>query len=238
MAQRYPIVDVFRGFAILLMIVYHFSWDLTAFGFAHFDIFGDPAWIWFAKSIAGLILLVMGVSQALAEERGFRLGPFFRRLALVSACAALVSVGTYFVDPRTFVYFGILHHIALASILLVGLLHLPTVLLAVLTPLTLATPWLLTLPQFTPNLLAWTGVTPHHPPAVDLVPLFPWFGIVLLGVVLGRTVPQTPLWATATAWTPSNILSRLCRLAGVHSLLIYMIHQPILFGGLWVIATL
>jgi len=220
------------------MIVYHFSWDLTAFGFAHFDIFGDPAWVWFAKSIAGLILLVMGVSQALAEARGFRPGPFFKRLAIVSACAALVSVGTYFVDPGTFVYFGILHHIALASVLLVGLLRLPTVALAGLTLFALAAPWFLTLPQFTPNLLAWTGVTPHHPPAVDLVPLFPWFGIVLAGVVLGRTIPQTPLWATAATWSPSNALSRLCKVAGIHSLLIYMAHQPILFGSLWLVANL
>ena len=64
--SRYMMVEVVRGIAILFMIVYHFSWDLTYFGLADFGIFSDPYWIWFAKFIAGLILLVMGVTQVMA----------------------------------------------------------------------------------------------------------------------------------------------------------------------------
>ena len=116
---RYAIVDATRGAAIVLMFVYHFSWDLTYFGFADFGIFTDWRWVWFARFIAGLILLVMGTSQVLARARGrtFTARSFFTRLAVICGAAALVSAATYMMDPRSYVFFGILRHVALASVL-------------------------------------------------------------------------------------------------------------------------
>ena len=67
---RYALIDAARGVAIALMVVYHFSWDLTFFGLADFRVFTDPWWIWFANVIVFIILGTMGVTQVMARRRG------------------------------------------------------------------------------------------------------------------------------------------------------------------------
>ena len=88
---RYALIDAARGVAIMLMIVYHFSWDLTFFGLASFRVFTDPWWIGFATVIVIVILAVMGVSQVMARRRGLTVMASFRRLGLVAASAGAAS---------------------------------------------------------------------------------------------------------------------------------------------------
>ncbi len=235
--DRFAVIDMVRGVAILLMIVYHFSWDLTYFGLARFAILTDPAWIWFARSIAALILLVMGVSQVMARRRGLTSRAFLKRLCLIAACAAAVSAATYWMAPGAYVFFGILHHIALASLLMVGLIALPTAALIALAAAALAAPFALSGPAFTAGWLLWLGLAPEAPLSVDYVPLLPWLAVPLTGVILGRLLVgngDVPGWLT---WRPADPLGRLVRFAGRHSLAVYMLHQPVLFGGLYVIVS-
>jgi len=226
-----------RGVAILAMVVYHFSWDLTFFGLANFRIFEDPGWIWFARLIAGTFLFVIGVAQVMAQQRGFSAHAFWRRFALVAGCAAIISAGTYAVDPRTFIFFGILHHIALASLLLWPCLRLPTVALIALALICFAAPDFLTGEMFAPAWLAWTGLAPYIVESVDFVPLFPWFGVGLAGVIAGRMILRDGRLPPALDWSDAALPARLLRLAGRHSLLIYMLHQPILFGALYLVTS-
>ena len=230
---RYAIVDATRGAAIVLMFVYHFSWDLTYFGFAEFDIFTDWRWVSFARFIAGLILLVMGVSQVLARARAFTARSFFRRLAIIAGAAALVSAGTYMMDPRSYVFFGILHHVALASVLLAGLIHLPNAALAGLGALCLAAPVLSGGAVFHADWLVWLGLSAANVLSVDYLPMIPWFGVPMLGVVVGRWLVAAGPATALLDWQPIGTIARLVRWAGRHSLMLYLIHQPILFGSLY-----
>ncbi len=230
---RYALIDTARGVAIALMIVYHFSWDLTFFGLAGFRIFTDPWWIWFANVIVIIILGVMGVTQVMARRRGLTAKAFFRRLGLIVASAGAVSLATQWMDPGSYVFFGILHHIALASVIMAGAIFLPSAALVLLAALILAAPWFLAHPAFAADWLLWVGLSPVPPASVDYVPLAPWLAVPLLGVVAGRRMFRDGSAPAALAWRPAHPILKLIRLAGRHSLALYLLHQPILYGGLY-----
>lgn len=232
---RYALIDAARGEAIVLMIVYHFSWDLTFFGLAGFRVFTDPWWIGFATVIVIIILGVMGITQVMARRRGQTALATFRRLGLIAASAGAVSLATYWMDPGSYVFFGILHHIALASVLIAGALFLPSPALVVLAALFLAVPEFLAHPAFAADWLLWVGLAPVPPPSVDYVPLVPWFSVPLLGVVAGRWMFRDGSAPAVLGWRPAHPLTKLLRLAGRHSLALYLVHQPILYGGLYLL---
>jgi uncharacterized membrane protein len=234
-SNRYASIDVLRGFAIWLMFVYHFSWDLSYFGFADFRVTSDPYWIWFARFIAGTILLVMGIAQAISANRVFNRKTFFKRLSIIIISAAAISAGTYKMDPGSFVFFGILHHIALVSVLMLVIIRLQTQILITLAIVCLIAPYYLTHEIFLVEWLWWVGLSPVVPPAVDYVPLLPWLGVSITGVILGRVFfapDRPPLFGT---WQPGNMATRVLHLSGRHSLLLYLIHQPILFGSTYAV---
>jgi len=226
-----------RGVAILLMIVYHFSWDLSFFHLADLRVWEDPAWRWFASIIVTMFLSVTGLAQVLAAERGRTPGVFWRRLGLIVACAAIVSAATYWIDPASYIFFGILHHIALASVVALIVLPLPSVVLLGLAVLCFAAPYFLTGPPFAVPWLLWLGLNPTPPLSVDYVPFLPWFGMPLLGMAAGRLMIAGGRVPGVLQWRPADPVSRLLHFAGRRSLAIYMLHQPLLFGALYLFVT-
>ena len=222
---RYGVLDAARGVALLAMAVYHFSWDLAFQGYIGADVGGDLGWRIFARSIASTFLFLVGVSLVLAVRRGFNRSRFVRRLALVAVSAGAITVATYFIFPDSYIFFGILHHIAVASLLALPFIRLPIVIVAATALAVIAAPHLISAPIFDEGPLLWVGLGTTLPRSNDYVPIFPWFGVVLLGVLAARlalrrdwTVPQPRPASKPFIW------------AGRHSLFIYLIHQPILFG--------
>jgi uncharacterized membrane protein len=63
----------------------------------------------------------------------------------------------------------------------------------------------------------------------DYVPLFPWMGVVFLGLALGHLLARRDFASLA----PLAGAPRWFRALGRHTLLIYMVHQPLLLGALW-----
>ncbi|MGE0081447.1 MAG: DUF1624 domain-containing protein [Thiohalomonadaceae bacterium] len=236
-AGRYQAVDMLRGAAIALMIAFHLCFDLMYFGVLRVNIYRDPFWVGARMSIVTLFLLTMGASLYLATCRGINWPRFWRRVARIAAGAAAVSAGTYLVFPRSWIFFGVLHFIALASVLALPFrrgywLNLALGLALVAVGLWVAHPF------FNQPGLNWIGLVTRKPLTEDYVPLLPWFGVVLIGLWLGRTVygrATVPAWATRQR---HGRLARMLAFAGRHSLLIYLVHQPVLFGGLWVMMRL
>ncbi|HHM05659.1 MAG TPA: DUF1624 domain-containing protein [Gammaproteobacteria bacterium] len=213
------------------MVVYHFSFDLHLFGLVEWDFYNDPRWIAFRTLILSLFLALVGVSLHLATTGGLNITRYLRRLVMVVLCAALVSLGSAMMFGQRWIFFGVLHFIALASVL--GLLFRHgywSNLILGLAVLGLGAgvrhPW------FDHPWLQWWGMMTFKPPTEDYVPLFPWFGVVLLGLFLGRWVfgHARPRWLLA--WRGSGALGRCLALGGRHSLAIYMLHQPVLIGVL------
>ena len=224
---RLPLVDAVRGVAVLAMVVYHFCWDLRYFGYIVSDVEGGLGWRIFAHSTAGAFLFIVGVSLVLATRRGFDLQRFIRRLGVVVAAAAVITLVTFFVFPETYIFFGILHHIAVASVLGLFFLRLPIMIVIGAAIACFLAPPLLAGPAFDSPALLWLGLSPTLPRTNDFVPLLPWFGIVLAGIAAAR------LWPVLAPKHLSLLHVRVplpLRWAGRWSLLIYLLHQPILFA--------
>jgi uncharacterized membrane protein len=226
---RLAAVDLARGVAIVAMVVYHGAFDLSAARLIAVDVPTDLAWKVLARLTAGSFLLLVGVSLVLATQRGLDRNAFLRRLLFIAGAAALVSLSTWWFNPRTFVFFGILHAIALASVLALPFLRLPSVVVAAAATFFLALPWFFAAPVFAAWPLLWVGLAPEPPVSVDYVPVFPWFGVVLAGIVVGRLLLQYggALWH----WRPTSPPLTWLMIAGRWSLVIYLVHQPLLVGA-------
>jgi uncharacterized membrane protein len=229
---RIELVDLARGIALLAMFVYHFAYDLSYFRLIRVDVVSDPGWRIFARLIAGSFLAIVGFSLVLATRNGFDRGNYLRRLALVACAAVLVTSATWFALPDIFIFFGILHHIALASVLALPFLFLPTAVIALTAVVVFALPFILGHDLFTQDWLSFLGFGPW-PLTADFVPVFPWFGSVLAGMALARiALPRAPgsSWAN---WRATSTPAKLVVLGGRNSLFVYLVHQPLFIGALF-----
>ncbi|MFC5418669.1 DUF1624 domain-containing protein [Bosea eneae] len=229
---RIELVDLARGIALLAMFVYHFAYDLSYFRLISVDVVSDPGWRIFARLIAGSFLAIVGFSLVLATQKGFDRGNYLRRVALIACAAVLVTCATWFALPDVFIFFGILHHIALASVLALPFLFLPTAVIAITAAVVFALPFILGHDLFTQDWLAFLGFGPW-PLTADFVPVFPWFGCVLAGMVLARiALPKAPgsFWAN---WRATSTPAKVVVLGGRNSLFVYLVHQPLFIGALF-----
>jgi len=226
---RLPIVDAARGTALVAMAVYHFAWDLRFYELIAADVSTAFGWRLFAHLIAGSFLALVGVSLVLATRRGIRWGAFGRRLAVIVAAALVVTLATWIVFPGAFIFFGILDEIAVASVLGLAFIRLPWWLVLAVAAAIFAAPAFFASPFFNSPLLWWTGLLTVYPATNDFVPVLPWFGCVLLGIALARLMLPAGE-RVLVRWRTRGPVSRALVWGGRHSLAIYLVHQPILFG--------
>lgn len=228
--ERMVGLDALRGLALLAMIAYHFCFDLRWFGYAHWDFEQDPRWLAARAAILGSFLLIAGTSLALAARHALAGRRFFLRLAQIAAAALLVSVASYVAFPQRYIWFGVLHAIAVALLLAWPLVGRPRT-AALLGVAVIAAGLLFAHPAFDQRALGWLGFMTQKPPTEDYVPLFPWAGLVFIGVALGESLRRSG----ARALAPLARLPRIVPLLGRHSLVVYLVHQPLLVGALWLV---
>jgi uncharacterized membrane protein len=227
-------IDIARGAAIVAMVIYHTAWNLSFLGLSAVDIRDSALWTGFARVIAASFLALAGIGLALAHRHGFDAPAFGRRLARIAGAALLVTAGTYLVFPGSFVFFGILHAIAVFSLLALPALRLPVPIMIALALAVFALPWLWRSETFSLPWLIWLGLGTREPVTNDFVPLFPWFGMVLAGIAFARLTGLGSDPGPASA--PVSLPGRALAWAGRRSLAIYLLHQPALFGALWLFA--
>lgn len=229
-SRRRPRIDLLRGFAIVAMIAYHFTWDLGFLGFIKLNIAQTDWGMNIARGIAASFLTLVGISLALANPAQFDFGGFWRRLVLIAGAAALVTLGTWFAMPDAFIFMGILHCIALTSVIAIAFLRVPLVILLAAAALSFTLP--LVVHQMSPWPFGWIlGLAPFPPRTNDYVPLFPWLGFVLTGLAIGRIFATSTRGIFSTAPLGNAIAERTAQ-AGRHGLIIYLVHQPVLIGAL------
>ena len=227
---RIGAVDALRGSALLLMFVYHFAFDLRFYGVTSADFEHDFFWLSFRALIVGTFMTLVGVSLCLAERAHATSRHFWRRVAIIAACALLATVASRILFPQTFIYFGILHAIAVSSVLAWPLASRPRTALVVGAAV-IAAGVFWSHPMFDARPLSWIGFVTKKPATEDYVPLAPWAGFVAMGIAAGHGLVRGGFRALAPlAGAPGWL-----RWLGRHSLFVYMIHQPILLGALWLI---
>jgi uncharacterized membrane protein len=230
--SRIDLVDLARGLALLAMFVFHFAYDLSYFGLIDVDVPAEPGWRIFARLIAGSFLALVGVSLVLATRNGLNRAAYLKRLAMVAGAAALVTLGTWFAIRPSFIFFGILHHVAVASVLALPFLRLPTLAIAASAALAFALPWLVAHPLLDQPWAVWLGLSRMPLQTADFVPVFPWFGCVLAGMTVARLLLPTLDTARWARWRATARPARLVAWGGRHSLLVYLVHQPLFIGAL------
>jgi uncharacterized membrane protein len=233
-SPRFWEIDVARGIAIVMMVIYHLVWDLSFFDIADIDPYRG-FWRLFQRATASLFLLLVGVSIQLRAERE-RVGGDsprawrrqVRRALTVFGAGMLVTAVTWLFIPQGVVVFGILHFIGLAMLLAYPLRRLGYVNLllavvifaagSVVDDVVVPFPW-----------LVWLGLMPEGFASVDYFPLLPWFGVVLIGLVAGGLLYRDFARRLPLPTTLPILLAPLAWL-GRHSLPIYLIHQPALIA--------
>lgn len=227
---RLPVIDIARGVAIVAMAIYHLCWDLSYFRFIPVDVGYDPGWVLFARSILFSFMVLVGIGLVLAHGEGVRWRGFWRRLAFIAGGAALITLGTWLTFPESFVYFGVLHAIALFSLIALPFVFTPLWLTGLVGALAVALPFFFSDPLYDQKWLSWIGFWVVPPPTNDLVPVFPWFGVALFGVVLARLLRGSALEDRLAAIRPRHVAARALGWMGRWALVIYLVHQPLLLA--------
>ena len=236
-SSRLALLDVLRGVAIAAMIVYHFFFDLEFFGLAYMGVSERWSWIAFARAIPATFIAIAGISLYLAHRKGIVWRNFWWRIGYLAAAAMLVTIVSFFADPDAIIWFGILHCIAVSSVLGLAFLDAPLTLVIVSAVLVLIAP-LFASPALNAPWLLWLGLGTEEPPSDDYNPLFPWFAFLLIGIAIARLIAPYVTHAAWARWSPRDPATRTLALAGRHSLLIYLLHQPILMGAMFGISRL
>jgi len=227
-------VDMMRGVAIVMMVVYHLMWDLR--GLAGYDInVYTGFWHIWQQITANLFIGIVGVSLTLsygrARSKGGKTtagwGKYVLRGAVVFSWGIVVSIVTYFVDPAHYVRFGILHLIGVSIIIAYPFLRFRWLNLILGISLLLLAQIIPVLGLNNP-LLAPLGLNATPPRSFDYFPLIPWFGVVLLGIFVGASLYTNGQRRFTLPDIGNAFGIRTLRMLGQNSLLIYLIHQPIM----------
>lgn len=224
------------------MTVFHFCFDLQNFGYTRQDFYADPFWTWQRTVILSLFLYCAGIGQGIAVLQHQPWDRFWRRWRLVALCALLVTLGSYWMFPRSFIYFGVLHGLAVMLVVarltagwgrwlwLAGLVAMASKFIAA---------WALSNAGVAAFLndraLNWIGWITHKPFTEDYVPVFPWLGVVWWGVASAQWLHRAPpAWLSRPLGGPAAALAGL----GRWSLSYYMLHQPLMIGMLMAVTAL
>ena len=242
---RFDAVDALRGVAMLWMTAFHFSFDLNQFGLIKQDFYNAPFWTWQRTLIVSLFLFCAGLGQAIAVAQGQSWPHFWRRWAQVLGCALLVTVGSWWMYPHSFIYFGVLHGIALMLIIVrltahwggwlwwlggaaMALNFMAIYAMTTWAPISL-TDW------FNAPLLNWLGIITRKPITEDYVPLLPWLGVMWWGAAAGGWLTRRGSMRLAR---PLPVALMPLASLGRWSLGYYMLHQPVLIGAVMALRAL
>jgi uncharacterized membrane protein len=227
---RVDAVDCARGLALIGMAAYHLSWDLADFRLISPVLPFTPPMRLLSHSIASAFLALVGVSLALAHRDGLKIRAFWRRLAIVAGAAALVTAASLVFAPGEGIFFGILHCIAVASLLAAPFVTAPAWASLAVGLALIAAPLLIHSTLFDPPWLLWLGLGEALPNTLDWRPVLPWAGVVFLGLGVARAPGVLTRLTSAERWRAASAPWRALCFAGRHSLAVYLVHQPILIG--------
>jgi uncharacterized membrane protein len=230
-------VDVLRGIAVVAMVLYHFSYDLAYFGLFGVGFFRSGLGLETGRAIGTSFIFLAGLSLALSYQRAVDGQPSGRKLfrkylgrgVRIFSYGLLITFLTWIFVPREMIWFGILHLIGASIVLAYPFLGLglPNIALGAgciaiglyLNNFDAAHPW-----------IAWLGIRPNSF-MLDYWPIFPWFGVVLLGIFAGNALFGGRRKQTIRAGPPLPAIRPLAFL-GRHSLPVYLVHQPLLLATL------
>ena len=231
--ERINFVDYGRSFAIIAMIIYHFAYDLGQFGFIDLQVIISGPWKFFATIIGSSFLFISGFSFWIMISRKFNLIKFLKRLLVLIFSSLIISIVTYIYLGNSFIFFGILHLLALCTIIGLVIFRIPFLILIIISIFIFFTPYIFKSDFFEPKYLSWIGLYGKSTGSVDFYPFFPWSSSFILGIAISKILFKRKILISEKAsFKKDNIafINRCLLWSGRNSLLIYLLHQPILIG--------
>lgn len=220
--MRAGFLDSLRGLAVIWMIIFHACYDMKMLGFIDWN-FSQGFWFGFPRFIAFTFLFCVGMSLSFTHADRIKWDALGKRSIKLGIAALAVSLGTYYIFPHQWIFFGTLHCILVGSIigaLLVNYRVLSTIIFACVVYL-----------QYVANYdIKWVSSIVQKP-SMDFIPIYPWIWVILLGLLIGQPLSKNRHLSKVQA-------PGLLKFLGTHSLKIYLIHQPVIYGTLWVIRSL
>ena len=236
-SDRYWDLDVLRGIAVLAMIVFHLTFDLSYFELISHDTIYKPGWVAFQQMTAGTFIFVAGVGFDLCHGQGIKWRNIRKRVLILGSLSALISIVTFIIFSQFWIKFGILHCILAASLISILIVGLSTSRLIVVTVFLAAVYLYLNPPLTIPSSFDFIIKTIHPHYSVDYRPIFPWLIIFLIGMIASRMKWRSGKSILINRLTSSNSL-KLLVFMGQNSLIIYLFHQPFLFCIFYIIEFL
>jgi uncharacterized membrane protein len=243
--QRLWEIDTLRGITIILMIIYHIIYNLRFFGGYDINLL-SPGLFFLQKTIGSSFLLLVGISLTLSYNKSYskvkelknsNFIKYLKRGTTIFLAGMVITLVSWIFYRQLYIRFGILHLIGLGIILSYPLIKFKYVNLGlgiilifigqIIKDMVFNFSWLLGL-----------GFMPKNFFTLDYYPLIPWIGVILIGIYLGNTLyNKNKLIVKIPNLSNLRIIKGLSFL-GKHSLLIYLLHQPILIALMYILGLI
>lgn len=222
-----------------MMVIYHLVYDLALFGYYDGNVFAGP-WRVFARVTASLFILLVGISLTLSyarlkvDSRGWdQYNKYLVRGLKIIGWGMVITLVTWLYMGKPVVIFGILHLIGTTIVLAYPFLSLRWPNLGIGAVLIVLGVYLNNLPVKHPWLLL-LGLRPRTLFQVDYFPLLPWLGVALLGIFSGQILYPRGVRKFEPPSRAQQLSTAKLVWLGQRSLIIYLVHQPILISILTV----
>lgn len=243
LTNRYTLIDILRGLAVIAMIVYHTVWDLV---YVHgvevgdFSAYNQNRFV-IQRIIRWSFIILSGFCFQMGKHK-------LRRGLTVFGGGVIITLVTMVVMPAFPIHLGVLTFMGSAMLLMilpdkvlryvngwVGFgLSLALFLVSEFIPegilgrgsWSLELPWQLYANYFT----AWLGMPSPLFYSADYVPMIPW----IFGFCMGYftySIFKKHNWLCVLSCVRFKPLEWI----GRNALIIYMLHQPIVYGVLYVV---
>ncbi len=236
--MRFWEIDFSRGIAVILMVIFNYAFTLRYFSV--YSLGGGWTFWWlFPRMVASMFIFLAGVSLAISYNRakksgkGIRIKFLFRGIKIFGY-GLIISAVTWVLFPKEFIIFGILHFIGISIILSVPFLNISRSKTIISALLFIAAGIYLQGFVFDFPWLLWLGLMPYNFQTFDYFPLLPWFGVMLLGILAGNLF--YPKRNRSFKFRKKTAIANPLCFLGRHSLAIYLLHQVVLVGLLYVFA--
>ena len=235
-SQRFIELDLLRGFAISIMVLFHLLWDLDYFGIVRLNKAMYNSNIIFQALFLILVGVTLAVKSNKLQEHSTEMYKQIMRHGLwIFSLGMVITTVTLLAMPERPVLFGIMHCIGLSIILCTIFLRFKTYNIifatAIITAGFIIGHYHVSHPTIF-HLMFGLHQTNVWKYTIDYFPLIPWFGVTLLGVGIGNILYKDNKRRfkipDLSNYRPITMVSWL----GKHSLAIYLFHQPIIAGAL------
>ncbi|MBO8178907.1 MAG: DUF1624 domain-containing protein [Archaeoglobus sp.] len=213
--MRYPEIDIARGVAVILMLVFHSFFD--AYYFGKIELSG-AFWYYFPRFIGGMFIFISGYTLSVINPDLSRLK---KKVLKLAALAATITAVTFALVPDEVVVFGIIHFFTLATLIGYIFLRYPKIQLpAGLTFFVIGL--IMNRVRVDTETLVWLGLMPYGFSTLDYYPLLPWLGVFLIGMFSGNVARPKGI----------NLNVPLVPYLGRNSLKIYVVQHPVIIVAL------